>query len=101
MADDPHNTSDISDPIEVGSPREDSDTKTARRELKQTSISEKDPQQAGPSLSQEDKSCSEDEATKNKARQRRAAPDLLARDAHRELQEQISLAEEEAGTRGA
>lgn len=41
MADDPHNTSDISDPVAGESPREDAETKAAREELKQTAISDK------------------------------------------------------------
>ncbi|KAM7216206.1 nucleoporin NUP56 [Rhypophila decipiens] len=41
MADDPHNTSDISDTVDVGNTKEDAETTAARRELKQTTISEK------------------------------------------------------------
>ncbi|KAK4100805.1 PH domain-like protein [Parathielavia hyrcaniae] len=62
MTDDPHNTSDISDLAEpAATASEDAETTAARRELKQTTISEK----AGrvPS-SQDDKSASEDDAPK-------------------------------------
>ena len=41
MTDDPHNTSDISDPVGAEGAKEDAETTAARRELKQTSISEK------------------------------------------------------------
>lgn len=54
MADDPHNTSDISDQNETVSAKEDAETTAARRELKQASISEKD--QAGQSLQKDDQS---------------------------------------------
>ncbi|KAK4666855.1 hypothetical protein QC763_303940 [Podospora pseudopauciseta] len=58
MADDPHNTSDISDQVEAGAAKEDAETTATRRELKQTSISEK----AGQlSTSQDDKSASDDD----------------------------------------
>ncbi|KAK0671111.1 hypothetical protein QBC41DRAFT_363511 [Cercophora samala] len=60
MADDPHNTSDISDPVEAGAAKEDAETTATRRELKQTSISEKAGQQ--PSTSQDDKSASDDDS---------------------------------------
>lgn len=40
MADDPHNTSDISDRIEES--KEDAETRVARKELRQTAISDKD-----------------------------------------------------------
>ncbi|KAK4204079.1 hypothetical protein QBC40DRAFT_217661 [Triangularia verruculosa] len=66
MADDPHNTSDISDQVETSAAKEDAETTAARRELKQTSISEKAGQQ--PSTSQDDKSASDDDnAPKDKA----------------------------------
>ncbi|KAH8889793.1 hypothetical protein GQ53DRAFT_196230 [Thozetella sp. PMI_491] len=92
MADDPHNTSDISDPIEAGSPREDSETKTARRELKQTTISEKQPQPAGSQQSQEDKSGSDEDTAKDKASQRKSTPEPAVRLAapHDDLREQVS-----------
>ena len=90
MADDPHNTSDLSDPIEAGSVKEDSETKTARRELKQTSISEKDPNQKAPSPSQEDKSASEDEKARDKAQERRPTPETTNRTSHYDLKEQVS-----------
>ncbi|KAK4165220.1 hypothetical protein QBC43DRAFT_378211 [Cladorrhinum sp. PSN259] len=58
MADDPLPTNDISDPVEAGATKEDAETTAARRELKQTSISEK----AGHnSLSLNDKSASDDD----------------------------------------
>lgn len=40
MADDPHNASDISDPVPTDSPKEDAATKATREELKQTVISD-------------------------------------------------------------
>jgi len=40
MADDPPNTSDLSDPVAGDSPREDAETKATREELKQTVISD-------------------------------------------------------------
>lgn len=40
MADDTHNTSDLSDPVTAGSPKEDAETKATREELKQTAISD-------------------------------------------------------------
>ncbi|KAK0619896.1 hypothetical protein B0T14DRAFT_432068 [Immersiella caudata] len=41
MADDPHITNDKSDPVETVAAKEDAETTAARRELKQTTISEK------------------------------------------------------------
>ncbi|KAK3292270.1 uncharacterized protein B0H64DRAFT_406128 [Chaetomium fimeti] len=68
MADDPHNTSDISDHAEpAAAAKEDAETTAARRELKQTTISEKRGREA-VQLSQDDKSASEDEAPKSKSR---------------------------------
>jgi hypothetical protein len=86
MADDPHNTSDISDHAEpTVAANEDAETTAARRELKQTSISEK----AGPvPLSQDDKSASEDDAPKAA---RRLTPPLNLNAAKEDvLKEQIS-----------
>ncbi|KAK4181926.1 hypothetical protein QBC36DRAFT_316903 [Triangularia setosa] len=60
MTDDPHNTSDISDQVEASAAKEDAETTATRRELKQTSISEKAGQQQ-PSISQDDKSASDDD----------------------------------------
>lgn len=63
MADDPVPTNDsIPDHVEAGAAKEDAETTAARRELKQTSISEK----AGHnSLSQDDKSASDEDAAKD------------------------------------
>jgi hypothetical protein len=86
MADDPHNTSDISDLAEPAvAANEDAETTAARRELKQTTISEK----AGPvSLSQDDKSASEDDAPKAA---RRLTPPLNLNAAKEDaLKEQLS-----------
>jgi hypothetical protein len=86
MADDPHNTSDISDLAEPAvAANEDAETTAARRELKQTTISEK----AGPvSLSQDDKSASEDDAPKAA---RRLTPPLNLNVAKEDaLKEQLS-----------
>ncbi|KAK4112146.1 PH domain-like protein [Canariomyces notabilis] len=85
MADDPHNTSDI----ETGAAKEDAETTAARRELKQTSISEK----AGHAqqLSQDDKSASDDDAPQDKAPPRRVTPDITLGPPREEvLREQIS-----------
>ncbi|KAK3306613.1 uncharacterized protein B0T15DRAFT_147093 [Chaetomium strumarium] len=74
MAEDPNNTSDMSDLTEPAvAAKEDAETTAARRELKQTTISEKD----GPvQLSQDDKSASEDDAPQDKASARRITPDI-------------------------
>jgi hypothetical protein len=74
MAEDPHNTSDMSDLTEPAvAAKEDAETTAARRELKQTTISGK----AGPAqLSQDDKSASEDDSPQNKASARRITPDI-------------------------
>jgi len=54
MADDPHNTSDLSDPVvATDSPKEDAETKATREELRHTAISEKN-SQAAPELLDED-----------------------------------------------
>ncbi|GAB1318784.1 Nucleoporin NUP56 [Madurella fahalii] len=89
MADDPHNTSDISDHAETGTAKEDAETTAARRELKQTSISER----AGhiPQLSQDDKSASDDDAPSNRAPARRITPEVsLGPPREEALKEQIS-----------
>ncbi|KAK4156243.1 hypothetical protein C8A00DRAFT_41300 [Chaetomidium leptoderma] len=65
MADDPHNTSDISDHAEPAAAKEDAETTAARRELKQTTISEKAGRDA-VQLSQDDKSASEDDAPRRR-----------------------------------
>ena len=92
MADDPHNISDISDHAEpAAAAKEDAQTTAARRELKQTSISEKagrDPVQ----LSQDDKSASEDDIpSENAAARRRLTPPITLAAANDDsLKEQIS-----------
>lgn len=92
MPEDPHNTSDISDAPEAGSPKEDSDTKTARRELKQTSISEKGSQGAGLQQSQDDKSGSDDEKMAGpKANTETPSPEPRTGDSrYDDLKEQVS-----------
>ena len=88
MADDPHNTSDISDTVDVQGAKEDAETTAARRELKQTSISEKGAQHTAQS-SQEDKSASEDDAPADKGPARTPSPeDAVPKLHHRELREQ-------------
>lgn len=74
MADDPHNTSDISDHSSTATTKEDAETTAARRELKQTSISEKAGQ---PSPSQDDKSASDDDAPTDKPPARRPTPPII------------------------
>lgn len=65
MADEPQNTSDISDPVETTA-KEDAETTAARRELKQTSISDKTKQNKAEQ--DDDQSASdEDESLKDKA----------------------------------
>lgn len=90
MADDPHNTSDISDHAEPAAAKEDAETTAARRELKQTTISGK----AGHDdmqLSQDDKSVSEDDAPNDKASIQRITPDInLSAARQHVLQEQIA-----------
>ncbi|KAL2153089.1 hypothetical protein VTH82DRAFT_4244 [Thermothelomyces myriococcoides] len=76
MADDPHNTSDISEHNEPTAPaKEDAETTAARRELKQTTISEKRGRDA-VQLSQDDKSASEDDAPRSKTRRITPPADL-------------------------
>jgi hypothetical protein len=89
MADDPHNTSDISDHAEpAAAVKEDAETTAARRELKQTTISEKRGRDA-VQLSQDDKSASEDEAPKSKSR-RLTPPISLSASSDDILKAQIS-----------
>lgn len=89
MADDPHNISDISDLAEPTATKEDAETTAARRELKQTTISEKAGQDM--QLSQDDKSASEDDAPKDKAFIQRITPEInLSAAKQQVLQEQIS-----------
>lgn len=74
MADDPHNTSDISDNVEVGSIKEDAETTAARRELKHTTISDKTGKDTAAS-SQDDKSASGDEAPADKPTLKASTPE--------------------------
>ncbi|KAK1755794.1 hypothetical protein QBC47DRAFT_344326 [Echria macrotheca] len=63
MAEEPHNTSDISEHVETTPAKEDAETTAARRELKQTSISEKAEQdKAGPLSPDADRSESDEDA---------------------------------------
>lgn len=88
MADDPHNTSDMSDHVEPAAAKEDAETTAARRELKHTTISEK-AGQGSVQLSQDDKS--DDDAPKGKATGWGATPGLSLNPAKDEtLKEQIS-----------
>ncbi|KAG7288034.1 hypothetical protein NEMBOFW57_007554 [Staphylotrichum longicolle] len=90
MADDPHNTSDISDHAEPAAAKEDAETTAARRELKQTTLSEKAGRDA-VQLSQDDKSASEDDAPKSKAAARGLTPPINLSTAKEDvLKEQIS-----------
>ncbi|KAL2167783.1 hypothetical protein VTG60DRAFT_843 [Thermothelomyces hinnuleus] len=89
MADDPHNTSDISEHTEpAAAAKEDAETTAARRELKQTTISEKRGRDA-VQLSQDDKSASEDDAPRAKTR-RITPPADLRPDNDDALKERIS-----------
>ncbi|KAK0718173.1 hypothetical protein B0T26DRAFT_752130 [Lasiosphaeria miniovina] len=86
MADDPHNTSDISDTIDAAPIKEDAETTAARRELKRTGLSEKDvadASQRDKSSSQDEKSSSDDDdSTPNdNAPPRTATPDADVGDA--------------------
>ncbi|KAK3352361.1 hypothetical protein B0T25DRAFT_184011 [Lasiosphaeria hispida] len=90
MADDPHNTSDVLEPVSTGSAKEDAETTAARRELKQTSISEKVGQDAQQSSSSQEGG-SEDDDTDKAAAARRATPDTDSGDARNSrLKEHVS-----------
>lgn len=92
MADDPHNTSDISDTAEIArkTAKEDAETTAARRELKQTSISEKDGQNSTTS-SQSDKSGSDDEIVADKPTPQAHTPENGSpKFSPSELKEQVS-----------
>ncbi len=99
MADDPHNTSDVSDPVDTTTATEDAETTAARRELKHTTISEKAGDDAekgqGQLSSQEDQSGSDNDeakAPKDKAAaDRKATPDTDSGDVRTDyLREQVS-----------
>lgn len=106
MADDPHNTSDISDHAEpsaaAAAAKEDAETTAARRELKQTSISDKAGHGA-VQLSQDeqgDKSASDDDAPRDnkKGSARQKTPDVDVRAAREEvLKEQVSSPKKKRG----
>jgi len=95
MADDPHITSDVSDPVK-STAKEDAETTAARRELKQTSISEK----AGPSQHRAPSDDDEDDASdsapqdkdKDSSTARQATPDTDPGDLKDDilLREQVS-----------
>ncbi|KAL2261121.1 hypothetical protein VTK26DRAFT_4684 [Humicola hyalothermophila] len=90
MADDPHNTGDISDHAEPAAANEDAETTAARRELKHTSISEKAGQDA-VQLSQDEKNVSDDDAPKGKTTGSRITPDINLKAAKHEVPtEQVS-----------
>ncbi|KAM7195636.1 nucleoporin NUP56 [Naviculisporaceae sp. PSN 640] len=90
MADDPHNTSDISDTVDVGSAKEDAETTAARRELKHTTISEKTGKDTATST-QDDKSASGDEAPADKPTLGASTPENGSpRLDHNDLREQVS-----------
>ncbi|KAL2200381.1 hypothetical protein P885DRAFT_66077 [Corynascus similis CBS 632.67] len=79
MVDDPHNTSDISEHAEPAtSAKEDAETTAARRELKQTTISEKRGRDTMQLSQDADKSASEDEARSAKTRRITPPVDLSA-----------------------
>ncbi|KAL1836811.1 hypothetical protein VTJ49DRAFT_4627 [Mycothermus thermophilus] len=92
MADDPHNTSDISDVAEPTAPaKEDAETTAARRELKQTSISEKTASGAVRRPQDDDRSGSDEDAPKRKKPARRLTPPTtLNAGREEELKEQVS-----------
>ncbi|KAL2267488.1 hypothetical protein VTJ83DRAFT_4765 [Remersonia thermophila] len=92
MADDPHNTSDISDVAEPAAPaKEDAETTAARRELKQTSISEKTASGAVRRPQDDDKSGSDDDAPKRKKVARGLTPPTaLNAGRDEDLKEQVS-----------
>lgn len=73
MADDPHNTSDISDHTEpVVAAKEDAETTAARRELKHATISEK----AGRDVFPPSQDASDDDGPKRKAPRRGITPEV-------------------------
>jgi hypothetical protein len=97
MADDPHNTSDISDHVEIENTKEDAETTAARRELKQTSISEKTGKDA-QQLSQDDKSGSDDDKPKDKAPSRGTTPETdVGESKSDDLRNQVSSPKKKRG----
>lgn len=92
MADDPHNTSDVSEPVEAPGAKEDAETTAARRELKQTSISEKIAGEQGTKTStQDDQSGSDDDAARGtKAVAGRITPDTDLGDSKGDLRERVA-----------
>jgi Ran-binding protein 3 len=88
MAEDLHNTSDLSDPVGDESPKEDAETKATREELKQTAISEKNDL---PGQNTED-------AADDKQRERKATPELEMLNTKTEnLKEQVSSPKKKRG----
>lgn len=92
MADDPHNTSDVSESVEAPGAKEDAETTAARRELKQTSISEKIAGEQGTKTStQDDQSGSDDDAARGtKAVAGRITPDTDLGDSKGDLRERVA-----------
>ena len=92
MADDPHNTSDVSESIEGSGAKEDAETTAARRELKQTSISERIAGEQGTKTStQDDQSGSDDDAARGtKAATGRITPDTDLGDSKGDLRERVA-----------
>ncbi|KAK0714607.1 hypothetical protein B0H67DRAFT_553291 [Lasiosphaeris hirsuta] len=94
MADDRH-TSGVSEPVTTGSIKEDAETTAARRELKQTSISEKVGHDAQQSSSQEGSEDDDADLSNNKtdkaAAARQVTPDTDSGDARNtKLKEHVS-----------
>ena len=93
MADDPHNTSDMTDNGSVVGTREDAETTAARRELKQTSISDKDKQDGRSDNSSPDGSDTDTSLLDKPASSQPASPEdetVMADAHHRDLRDKIS-----------
>jgi hypothetical protein len=91
MADDPHITTDVSEPVAIGGATEDAETTATRRELKQTSLSEKKAGQRTPSDDGDSDSAPQDK-NKDSSTTREATPDTAPGDVNDEakLRERVS-----------
>jgi hypothetical protein len=95
MADDPHIASDVSDPVQTKAAKEDAETTAARRELKQTSISENAGQSQHRATSDDDDDASDSapqDKDKDSSTARQATPDTDPGDVQDDilLREQVS-----------
>ncbi|KAK1829178.1 hypothetical protein QBC39DRAFT_392728 [Podospora conica] len=88
MTDDPPNTSDVQESIETPGAKEDAETTAARRELKQTTISEKVAGEQGTKT--DDQSGSDDDVRGTKATAGRITPDTDLGDSKGDLRERVA-----------